>query len=65
MSIKLIRIKEVMERTGLGRSTVYKYMNLGLFPKSVNLTSRAVAWVESEVDAWIQNSIECRDTEAN
>ena len=63
MSIKLIRIKEVMERTGLGRSTVYKYMNLGLFPKSVNLTSRAVAWVESEVDAWIQNSIECRDTE--
>ncbi len=65
MSMKLIRITDVMGRTGLGRSTVYKYMNLGLFPKSVNLTSRAVAWVESEVDAWIQNSIECRDTEAN
>ncbi|WP_217987736.1 AlpA family transcriptional regulator [Halomonas salipaludis] len=65
MSMKLIRIKDVIERTGLGRSTVYKYMNLGLFPKSVNLTSRAVAWVESEVDAWIQNSIECRDTEDN
>ncbi|PAU77649.1 AlpA family transcriptional regulator [Halomonas salipaludis] len=63
--MKLIRIKDVIERTGLGRSTVYKYMNLGLFPKSVNLTSRAVAWVESEVDAWIQNSIECRDTEDN
>lgn len=64
MSMKLIRIKEVMDRTGLGRSTVYKYMNLGLFPKSVNLTTRAVAWVESEVEAWIQKGIERRDGES-
>ncbi|WP_445004818.1 helix-turn-helix transcriptional regulator [Halomonas mongoliensis] len=64
MSMKLIRIKDVMDRTGLGRSTVYKYMNLGLFPKSVNLTTRAVAWVESEVEAWIQKGIERRDSES-
>ncbi|WP_302139948.1 helix-turn-helix transcriptional regulator [Halomonas alkalicola] len=64
MSMKLIRIKDVMDRTGLGRSTVYKYMNLGLFPKSVNLTTRAVAWVESEVEAWIQKGIERRDGES-
>lgn len=63
MSMKLIRIKDVMDRTGLGRSTVYKYMNLGLFPKSVNLTSRAVAWVESEVEEWIQQNIERRDAD--
>ncbi|SDJ97773.1 helix-turn-helix transcriptional regulator [Billgrantia gudaonensis] len=61
MSMKLIRMKEVMARTGLGRSTVYKYMNLGIFPKSVKLTTRAVAWVESEVEAWIQKGIERRD----
>jgi len=64
MSMKLIRIKDVMDRTGLGRSTVYKYMKLGLFPKSVNLTTRAVAWVESEVEAWIQKGIERRDGES-
>ncbi|WP_338073324.1 AlpA family transcriptional regulator [Billgrantia aerodenitrificans] len=64
MSMKLVRIKEVMDRTGLGRSTVYKYMNLGLFPKPIRLGSRAVAWVESEVVAWIQHGIECRDSES-
>lgn len=63
MSMKLIRIKEVMDRTGLGRSTVYKYMNHGLFPKPIKLGTRAVAWVESEVEAWIQLGIECRDGE--
>ncbi|QOR41036.1 AlpA family transcriptional regulator [Billgrantia diversa] len=62
--MKLIRIKEVMDRTGLGRSTVYKYMNLGLFPKPIKLGTRAVAWVESEVVAWIQLGIECRDGES-
>lgn len=61
MSMKLIRIKEVLSRTGLGRSTVYKYMNLGLFPQQVKLNTRAVAWVESEVEAWIQDRIELRD----
>ncbi|NIC39427.1 AlpA family transcriptional regulator [Halomonas desiderata] len=62
--MKLIRLKEVMDRTGLGRSTVYKYMNLGLFPKPIKLGTRAVAWVESEVVAWIQLGIECRDSES-
>lgn len=61
MSMKLIRIKDVMGRTGLGRSTIYKYMSIGEFPKSIKLGTRAVAWVESEIDAWIQHSIESRD----
>lgn len=63
MRNKLIRIKEVMSRTGLGRSTVYKYMSLGLFPQQVKLHTRAVAWIESEVDAWIEDSIARRDNE--
>lgn len=61
MSMKLIRIKEVMSRTGLGRSTIYKYMNLGRFPQQIKLSARFVAWVESEVEAWIQERIELRD----
>ena len=61
MSMKLIRIKEVMNRTGLARSTVYKYINLGQFPQPIKLGTRAVAWVEREVEAWICESIERRD----
>nr|WP_089658096.1 MULTISPECIES: AlpA family transcriptional regulator [Halomonas] len=62
--MKLIRIKEVMDRTGLARATIYKYMKLGLFPKQVKLGTHAVAWVESEVEAWIQSGIEYRDSES-
>lgn len=61
MSTKLIRIKDVMERTGLARSTIYKYISLGKFPQSIKLGTRAVAWVENEVETWIIESIERRD----
>lgn len=61
MGMKLIRIKEVLDRTGLGRSTVYKYMSLGEFPQSIKLGTRAVAWVESEIEDWIRETIASRD----
>ena len=61
MSNRLIRIKDAMDRTGLARSTVYKYINLGQFPQPIKLGTRAVAWVEREVEAWICESIERRD----
>lgn len=64
MSMKLIRIKEVMNRTGLARSTVYKYISQGQFPQSLKLGTRAVAWVESEIDTWINDSIKRRDEDA-
>ena len=61
MSNRLIRIKDVMDRTGLARSTVYKYISLGQLPQPIKLGTRAVAWVEREVEAWICESIERRD----
>ncbi|WP_252107966.1 MULTISPECIES: AlpA family transcriptional regulator [unclassified Halomonas] len=64
MSMKLIRIKDVMERTGLARSTIYKYISLGRFPQPIKLGTRAVAWVESEIDTWINDSIKRRDDDA-
>lgn len=58
---KLMKIKEVMACTGLGRSTIYNYIGEGLFPKSVPLGIRSVAWVESEVEEWILEKIAQRD----
>lgn len=63
MSMKLIRIKDVMDRTGLARSTIYKYISEGKFPRPIKLGVRAVAWVETEIDGWIQASIAGRDEE--
>jgi prophage regulatory protein len=58
--MRLIRLKEVMHCSGLARSTVYKYIAEGTFPKPVPLGGRAVAWVEAEVFSWIENKVELR-----
>lgn len=59
--MRIIRLKEVIDCTGLGRSTIYKYISEGAFPKPVSLGDRCVAWVESEVHDWILARIEARD----
>src|SRR6516162_5775216 len=48
---KLIRLPEVRRRVPLSRSTIYLLASKGEFPKPVSIGPRAVAWVESEVDA--------------
>lgn len=59
--MKLIKLKAVMECTGLARSTVYKFIAEGRFPKPVKLGVRMVAWVESEIQQWILDKIEHRE----
>lgn len=59
--MRLIKIKVVMDMTGLGRSTIYKFMAEGSFPMPVRLSTRSVAWVESEIQNWIQEKIDQRD----
>lgn len=59
--MRLIKLAEVMNQTALGRSSVYKYMKEGLFPKPVTQIGKSVAWVESEVQEWILDRIGKRD----
>ncbi|MEH0691015.1 AlpA family transcriptional regulator [Vibrio cholerae] len=51
--IRLIRLNEVLAMTGLSKSGVYRSIEKRQFPKQVSLGDRAVAWVESEVQAWV------------
>ncbi|MGI2214520.1 helix-turn-helix transcriptional regulator [Shewanella oncorhynchi] len=64
-NIKLIRLKDVIDSTGLARSTIYKYIDKGIFPKAVTLGGRAVAWVESKIQGWILERIAQRDGAAS
>lgn len=57
MSTKLIRIKEVMSRTGLSRSSIYSFISQGRFPQSVKIGNKWVAWLEREVDDWIKDQV--------
>ena len=59
--MRIIRLKEVIDCTGLGRSTIYKYITEGTFPKPVPLGDRRVGWVEGAVHDWILARIEERD----
>lgn len=59
--MKFLRLNDVKALTGLGRSTIYKYIKLGTFPDAVKLGGRSVAWIEAEVMAWIAERIRERD----
>lgn len=59
--MRIIRLSEVLVSTGLARSTVYKYVADGSFPKPVSLGDRAVGWVENEVQEWVLARIAERD----
>lgn len=59
--MKVLRLKRVNDATGLGRSTVYKYMAAGMFPKPIQLGPRCVGWLEEEILAWIDARTKERD----
>lgn len=55
--MRLSKLKVVIKKTSLGRSTIYEFMTKGTFPKQVSLGAKSVAWLESEVDDWIMDRI--------
>lgn len=54
---RILRRKQVQELTGLSRSTIYLRVAQGTFPKAISLGPRAVGWLDSEVQAWLDNQI--------
>jgi prophage regulatory protein len=62
MSTRLIRLNELISKTGLSRSRIYQLIHEEKFPTNVSLGGRSVAWVESEIDRWIEDVIGHRDS---
>ncbi|SEF90273.1 helix-turn-helix transcriptional regulator [Marinobacterium lutimaris] len=63
--MRLIRQSEVSKLTGLSRASIYRQIDEGRFPKSVSIGGRSVAWVEEEINEWIEARIAERDDLAN
>jgi prophage regulatory protein len=59
--ITLLRLDDVKNQTGLGRSIIYKMIGEGQFPSPVKITSKSVAWPSNEVDEWITSKINDRN----
>ena len=62
--MSFLRLPEVIQISGYRRTSIYEMIKAGNFPAPVHLGSRAVAWLESEVEAWMQERIDARDQAA-
>ena len=58
MSHTILRLPEVKSRTGLSRSLIYLKISNNQFPRPIQLGERAVGWIESEIDAWLESRIQ-------
>jgi len=54
---RILRLKTVLERTGLSRSTMYRKMQNGTFPRNIQISTRCTGWRESAVNEWMRNPI--------
>ena len=52
---RMLRMPDVCLRIGLSRQTVYRMIRRGQFPPGVKLTSWAVGWRATDVEAWLQS----------
>ena len=52
-NLRLLRIGDVCDKVGLGKTTMYAMVAKGTFPAPRQIGQQAVAWIEGEVDAWI------------
>ena len=51
--MKVLRLREVFRRVSLSRSTLYRMIDEGRFPKRISLGPRAVGWHKEEIESWI------------
>ena len=66
MTYSILRLSDVCSKTGLSRSTIYERQKANSFPQSVSLGSRAVGFISTEIDEWIESRInESRGIDSN
>lgn len=53
--MKLLKLKDVIAMTAQSKASIYRQMKAGTFPDPIRLGPRAVAWVLSEIEEWIES----------
>lgn len=62
MTNRILRLPEVMNYTGLARSTIYLRISEDNFPKPIPLGGKAVGWLVREIDEWIERQMKSRES---
>lgn len=61
--VVILRLPQVKAKTGISRSGIYQKIAEGNFPDPVSLGPRAVGWIESEIEGWLEKTIAKRGQE--
>lgn len=62
--LRFVRLPEVKARTGLSETRIVELERAGKFPKRIKISDRAVAWVESEIEEWLEKKLGAARPEA-
>ena len=57
---RFLRISEVLDRVGVSRPTIYRWVAEGEFPKQISIGANSVVWLESDVTKWMDHRIGAR-----
>lgn len=60
LNFRFLNLREVIELTSLSKTSIYRYMAEGSFPRNVSLGGRSVAWVSTEIEDWMRERMEAR-----
>lgn len=52
---RFLRLPSVLARTGLSRSTLYRKLAAGTFPRQIQLSERCIGWSDTAVNAWLRD----------
>ena len=52
---RLLRLNTVLDRTGLSRSTLYRKIEQGTFPRQLKISLRCSAWRETAIEQWLHD----------
>ena len=61
---KILRMRTVLERTGLSRSTLYRKMHDGTFPQQIRISEHCCGWRESAINCWMADPVSYSDEDA-
>ena len=53
--MRFLKIKDVIQLTGLSRSSIYAKISKGDFPSQVSISERSVAWLEEDIIQWMKS----------
>lgn len=63
--LRILRLAQVCEMAGLGKTTIYRLQSDRQFPHRIKLSTRAIGWPENEVQEWLMKRVEHRRLSAD